>query len=188
MGHREYLAEAAQLATESVENGWGGPFGAVITHDDEVIARGQNRVLLTADPTAHGEVEAIRKAIQYLNPDAPTVSEDHQNEYTLELVPRPDGSPDILPERARMLQGCSIYTSGAPCPMCMSAIYWARIEAVYYSCDWKATQDIGFSDDFQYEDFQRPPDQRSISLQQMYPELGAQAYQTWRDKPNHHPY
>ncbi|MFI1288919.1 nucleoside deaminase [Streptomyces sp. NPDC020792] len=116
MGHREYLAEAAQLATESVENGRGGPFGAVITHDGEVIARGQNRVLLTADPTAHGEMEAIRKAIQYLNPDAPTVSEDHQNEYTLELVPRPDGSPDILPERARMLQGCSIYTSGAPCP------------------------------------------------------------------------
>ncbi|MFH9980919.1 nucleoside deaminase [Streptomyces sp. NPDC017179] len=188
MGHREHLAEAAQLATESVENGWGGPFGAVITHGDEVIARGQNRVLLTADPTAHGEVEAIRKAVQYLNPDAPTVSEDHQNEYTLELVPRPEGSPDILPERARMLQGCSIYTSGAPCPMCMSAIYWARIEAVYYSCDWKATQAIGFSDDFQYEDFQRPPDQRSISLKQMYPELGAQVYRTWQNKPNHHPY
>ncbi|MFI1288920.1 hypothetical protein ACH4VM_10590 [Streptomyces sp. NPDC020792] len=70
----------------------------------------------------------------------------------------------------------------------MSAIYWARIGAVYYSCDWKATGEIGFSDDFQYEDFQRPPDQRSISIKQMYPELGAQAYQAWQDKPNHHPY
>lgn len=188
MGHREFMAEAVALATESVEEGWGGPFGAVITRGDEIIARGQNRVLLTADPTAHGEVEAIRKAVQFLNPEAPTVSEQHQNAYTLELVPRPEGSPDRLPERARMLQGCSIYTSGAPCPMCMSAIYWSRIDAVYFSCDWQATEEIGFSDAFQYEDFRKPPDKRSITIAQVYPELGARSYQAWTDKPNRHPY
>ncbi|MCE4943598.1 nucleoside deaminase [Streptomyces albulus] len=188
MGHREFMAEAVALATESVEEGWGGPFGAVITRGDEIIARGQNRVLLTADPTAHGEVEAIRKAVQFLNPEAPTVSEEHQNSYTLELVPRPEGSPDRLPERARMLQGCSIYTSGAPCPMCMSAIYWSRIDAVYFSCDWQATEEIGFSDAFQYEDFRKPPEERSITIAQVYPELGARSYQAWTDKPNRHPY
>ncbi|MEW1654713.1 nucleoside deaminase [Streptomyces sp. NPDC093707] len=188
MGHKEFMAEAVALAAESVEEGWGGPFGAVITRDGEIIARGQNRVLLTADPTAHGEVEAIRKAIQLLNPDAPSVSEVRQNAYTLELVPRPEGSPDQLPERARMLQGCSIYTSGAPCPMCMSAIYWSRIDAVYFSCDWQATEEIGFSDAFQYEDFRKPPGERSIAIAQMYPELGARAYQAWTDKPDRHPY
>lgn len=97
MGHKEFMAEAVRLATESVDNGWGGPFGSVITNDGEIIARGQNRVLLTADPTAHGEMEAIRKAVQLLNPEAPSISEEHQNAYTLKLVPRPEGSPTSCP-------------------------------------------------------------------------------------------
>ncbi|XVQ10891.1 nucleoside deaminase [Spirillospora sp. CA-255316] len=188
MGQREFLEEAVRLAVESVEQGWGGPFGAVITQDGEIVARGQNRVLLTGDPTAHAEVETIRKAIARLNPEAPSISEEHQNESTLEYVPRPEGSPDPLSERARMLQGCSIYVSGAPCPMCMSAIYWARIDAVYFANDLDATAAIGFDDAFQYEDFQKPMDQRRIHIEQIHPELGAKAYKAWTTKPTRHPY
>ncbi|MET9659640.1 nucleoside deaminase [Streptomyces sp. NPDC006510] len=87
-----------------------------------------------------------------------------------------------------MLQGCTIYTSGAPCPMCMSAIYWARIGTVYYGCDWKATQKIGFDDAFQYADFAKPPDRHSITLEQIHPELGPASYRAWADKANKHPY
>lgn len=97
MGHTEFLTEAVRLATESVENGWGGPFGAVITRDGDIVARGQNRVLLTGDPTAHAEVETIRKAVATLNPEAPSISEEHQNESTLTYVPRPEGSPTRWP-------------------------------------------------------------------------------------------
>jgi tRNA(Arg) A34 adenosine deaminase TadA len=186
--HKEFLAEAVRLATESVEKGWGGPFGAVITRDGEIIARGQNRVLLTGDPTAHAEVETIRKAVQRLNPEAPSISEEHQNESTLQYMRRPKGSPDPVPERARMLKGCSIYISGAPCPMCMSAIYWSRIDAVYFASDLDATSRIGFDDSFQYEDFQKPLDQRRIHVEQIYPELGAEAYAAWTNKRNRHPY
>jgi tRNA(Arg) A34 adenosine deaminase TadA len=186
--HKEFLTEAVRLATESVEKGWGGPFGAVITRDGAIIARGQNRVLLTGDPTAHAEVETIRKAVQALNPEAPSISEEHQNESTLAYMPRPDGSPDPVPERARMLKGCSIYISGAPCPMCMSAIYWSRIDEVYYASDLDATRKIGFDDSFQYEDFQKPLDERRIHIEQIYPELGAEAYATWTGKPDRHPY
>ncbi|WP_433170432.1 nucleoside deaminase [Actinoallomurus sp. CA-150999] len=188
MNHEDFMAEAVRLATESVHNAWGGPFGAVITRDGEIIARGQNRVLLTGDPTAHGEVEAIRKAVQILNPRAPSIPEEHNNEATLTLIPRPGGSPDIVPERARMLKGCSIYSSGAPCPMCMSAIYWSRIDAVYFACDFKATREIGFDDAFQYEDFEKPIEQRRLSIKQIHPELGARAYHAWTDKPDRHPY
>ncbi|UKY48799.1 nucleoside deaminase [Streptomyces inhibens] len=188
MGQKELLTEAVRLATESVENGWGGPFGAVITHNGDIIARGQNRVLLTGDPTAHAEVETIRKAVQVLNPEAPSIAVAHENESTLEYVPRPEGSPDPLPERARMLQGCSIYISGAPCPMCMSAIYWSRMDAVYYSCDLDDTARIGFDDTFQYEDFKKPLDQRRIKVEQIYPELGAHAYEAWTNREEKHPY
>jgi len=128
----EFMEEACRLAQESVDNGWGGPFGAVIVKDGEIVARGQNRVLLTGDMTAHAEVETIRKAVVALNPEAPTIAPDRRNESTLELVPRPEGSPDPVLERARMLVGHEIYISGAPCPMCMSAIYWARIDKLYF--------------------------------------------------------
>ncbi|MER5392499.1 nucleoside deaminase [Saccharopolyspora sp. NPDC002686] len=188
MEHEELIAEAVRLATESVENGWGGPFGAVITRNGDIIARGQNRVLLTGDPTAHAEVETIRMASQVLNSEAPSIPENHQNESTLEFVPRPEGSDDVVPERARMLMGCSIYISGAPCPMCMSAIYWSRIDAVYYAKDLQDTKEIGFDDAFQYDDFKKPLDQRRISIQQIFPEIGDRAYQAWMNKPGRHPY
>ncbi|HEX3567890.1 MAG TPA: nucleoside deaminase, partial [Acidimicrobiales bacterium] len=142
----ELMEEACRLAKESVDNGWGGPFGAVIVKDGEIVARGQNRVLLTGDITAHAEVETIRKAVAQLNPEAPSISPEFQNESTLALMPRPEGSPDPVPERAKMLVGHEIYISGAPCPMCMSAIYWARIDAVYFANDLEATSRIGFDD------------------------------------------
>jgi tRNA(Arg) A34 adenosine deaminase TadA len=188
MSVETFIKEAVRLAQESVENGWGGPFGAVIVSDGEIVSRGQNRVLLTGDITAHAEVEAIRKAVPVLNPYAPSISEKNQNEFTLRLIPRPEGSPDVVPERAQMLDGMEIYTSGAPCPMCMSAIYWARISGVYFSKDWEDTRAIGFDDAFQYEDFARPISERRIKIQQVHPEIGEQAYQAWMARENRHPY
>jgi guanine deaminase len=185
----ELMEEACRLAAESVRNNWGGPFGAVIaTKEGEIVARGQNRVLLTGDITAHAEIETIRKAVQALNPEAPSIAKDHQNASTLELVPRPEGSPDPVAERARMLMGHDIYISGAPCPMCMSAIYWARLDSVRFASDLEATSGIGFDDAFQYEDFQLPLAERRIDIAQFRPDLGAAAYKVWADKADKHPY
>jgi guanine deaminase len=188
MTHDELMAEACRLAKESVDNNWGGPFGAVLVREGEIIARGQNRVLLTGDITAHAEIETIRKAGAVLNPEAPSIAKDKQNSSILTLVERPAGSPDPVEYRARMLMGTEIYISGAPCPMCMSAIYWARIDAVYFANDLEATRSIGFDDAFQYEDFARPLHERRIKIEQLRPDLGAEAYQAWATKADRHPY
>jgi guanine deaminase len=184
----ELMAEACRLAAESVRNNWGGPFGAVIAKDGEIVARGQNRVLLTGDITAHAEIETIRKAGARLVPEAPSISKESQNDSILELYPRPEGSPDPVPERARMLMGMDIYISGAPCPMCMSAIYWARLDSVRFACDLEATSKIGFDDAFQYDDFGKPLGERRIDIKQFRPDLGEAAYQVWMDKADRHPY
>ena len=58
----EYMREAIRLSLEKMEAGFGGPFGAVVVRQGEIIARGYNNVLSSNDPTAHAEVDAIRKA------------------------------------------------------------------------------------------------------------------------------
>jgi len=188
MTRDELMEEACRLAKESVDNNWGGPFGAVLAKDGEIVARGQNRVLLTGDPTAHAEIETIRKAVATLNPEAPSISQENQNDSTLRYIPRPVGSADRVPERAKMLKGHEIFISGAPCPMCMSAIYWSRIDGVYFACDLHATSEIGFDDQFQYEDFARPYQDRSIDIAQFRTDLGEVAYKAWSQKRDKHPY
>jgi cytidine deaminase len=90
-----YMRMAIDLSVENIDNG-GGPFGAVIVRDGEVIATGVNRVVPNNDPTAHAEVNAIRNACQKLD--------------------------------TFQLEGCTVYSSCEPCPMCLSALYWAGVK------------------------------------------------------------
>ncbi len=108
---KKFLHEATKLAIESVEKGWGGPFGAVIVKDGEIIGRGQNRVLLTGIPVYHAEVTAIIDACGRINSKALLGSDYHEG--NLKMIPRPEGSPDPVPERAQMLKGCELYVNGA---------------------------------------------------------------------------
>jgi tRNA(Arg) A34 adenosine deaminase TadA len=189
MDGRRFAEEATRLALESVEKGWGGPFGAVIVKDGEIIGRGQNRVLLTGCPIYHAEITAIIDATSRLNPKS-LLGSGHQAGTTLELIPRPANSSDPAPERARMLVGCEIYVNGAPCPMCMSAIYWARIERVYFGATLEDASRIGFDDAFQYEEFKLPWEarQRVAVVPGFERDLCLTAFRAWENKPDRHPY
>lgn len=88
-----------------------------------------------------------------------------------------------------MLSGHEIYISGVPCPMCMGAIYWARIDAVYFANDLEATSRIGFDDAFQYEDFALPWSKRRIKVTENFErDVGLKAYRAWENKKDRHPY
>lgn len=77
------------------------------------------------------------------------------------------------------LSGCIIYTSCEPCPMCLSAVYWAKIETIYYANTKQDAQDIGFSDKFIYDELGKPMHKRQLPVQQMMRDEAQKAFKLW---------
>ena len=149
MDKRELMKRAIELSIGSV-NGGGGPFGAVIAREGEIIAEASNSVTIDNDPTAHAEVNAIRRATRKL------------------------GSFD--------LSGCEIYTSCEPCPMCLGAIYWSHIDKIYYANNRKDAAEIGFDDDFIYQEIPLPLEQRKKPIEAFMRSEALVAFEKWKAK------
>ena len=81
------------------------------------------------------------------------------------------------------LSGCVIYTSCEPCPMCLGAIYWAKIDTIYYANTKTDAENIGFSDKFIYEELEKPMEKRSLPLVQMMRDEALQAFKLWETSP-----
>jgi len=77
------------------------------------------------------------------------------------------------------LSGCVIYTSCEPCPMCLGAIYWARISSIYYANTKRDAADIGFDDQFIYEELDLPMDQRKLPIVQLMRDESQHAFKQW---------
>jgi guanine deaminase len=80
------------------------------------------------------------------------------------------------------LDGCIIYTSCEPCPMCLGAIYWARPDKVYFACTKKDAADAGFDDDFIYKEIDKPFDDRTIVFEQLLRSEAQKAFEQWKKK------
>jgi guanine deaminase len=82
------------------------------------------------------------------------------------------------------LSDCELYTSCEPCPMCLAAIYWARIPQVYYANTRADAAAIGFDDDFIYGQIPLPPEKRSIKMTPLLREPAIAAFEAWSKKPD----
>ncbi len=150
MNDDDFLREAIRLAREGMNTGKGGPFGAVIVKDGQIVGRGSNMVTSTNDPTAHAEVVAIRDACKTLN--------------------------------TFQLDGCTLYASCEPCPMCLGAIYWARPARIVYGAFHSDAADAGFDDQFIYEEIDKPREQRSIPMTQALRTEANAVFAEWKAK------
>jgi tRNA(Arg) A34 adenosine deaminase TadA len=146
---QKFMQMAIELSEENIDSG-GGPFGAVIVRDGELIAKGANRVVPNNDPTAHAEVVAIRNACEKLN--------------TFDL------------------KGCTVYTSCEPCPMCLSALYWAGIERICYANTKRDAAAIEFDDSFIYDQLRLDYDRRSIHCEHFMRNEALAAFVKWQNK------
>ena len=80
------------------------------------------------------------------------------------------------------LNDCDLYTTCEPCPMCLSAIYWARIDRIYYANTRKDAQKIDFSDSMIYEELNKTIKDRKIPMHQMMREEAIKAFEMWDKK------
>lgn len=110
--HEQFMAMAVETTKQGIAKGQ-TPFGAVIVDQDgNIVANSHNKVWMTTDITAHGEIVAIREACKNMD------------------------SID--------LSGCTIYTTTEPCPMCFSAIHWAKIDRIIYGATIEDAAEAGF--------------------------------------------
>lgn len=144
---RKFILRAIALSEEGMDNNAGGPFGAVIVKDGKIIAEGYNHVTSTQDPTAHGEIVAIRRACENLN--------------------------------TFKLDDCTIYTSCEPCPMCLGAIYWARLKAVFYANTKDDAAKAGFDDQFIYDEIETDIDKRKIKFINLERDSAQKVFKKW---------
>ena len=144
-----FMLRAIELSIESVDKG-GGPFGCVIIKDNQIIAEGSNKVTKNNDPTAHGEIVAIREACNKLN------------NFNLD--------------------GCELYSTCEPCPMCLSAIYWARISKIFYANTREDARKIDFDDSLIYLEMQKKINERKIPMIQIMRDEALKAFQLWDQK------
>jgi len=80
------------------------------------------------------------------------------------------------------LDGCVIYTSCEPCPMCLGAIYWARPDRMYFACNREDAANVGFDDDFIYREIERPIEERRIESINFLRDEGLQVFENWANK------
>lgn len=149
MYEEKFMLEAIEMSKRCLENGTGGPFGAVVVKNGEIVGRGSNMVTINNDPTAHAEVVAIRDACKQLG--------------------------------TFQLDGCDIYTSCEPCPMCLGAIYWARPAKIYYAANKDDASNAGFDDSFIYEEIALPYAKRQIPTEQHARDKANEVFQNWKN-------
>ena len=148
----KFMEEAVALSNKAIEKKEGGPFGCIVVKNDKIIGRGNNKVLLHNDPTAHAEIIAIRDACNTL--------------------------------KSFRLDGCEVYSSCEPCPMCLGAIYWARPFKIYYGNTNKDAAAIGFDDSMIYDELKKAHKKKKIEMINIGRDYAIKIFEKWSAHPD----
>ena len=129
-----------------------GPFGAVIVTDGKIIAEGSNKVTLSNNPDSTAHGEMC------------VIRDACKKLNTFNL------------------SGCELYSSCEPCPMCLSACYWSRIDKIYYANTREDAKKIDFDDSLIYSEITKNINERKISMEQIMREEALKTFELWNKK------
>jgi guanine deaminase len=147
-----FVKMAIELSEQHSRARDGGPFGAVVVRNNEIIATGWNQVPSANDPTAHAEIVAIRGAAAHV--------------------------------RSFQLRGCVLYASCEPCPMCLAAVYWARIDRVVFAATRQDSAAAGFDDAELYSQLALPMAERKLPMRQLLRDQARDVLEQWQRMPD----
>ncbi|KAL6781329.1 hypothetical protein ACKKBG_A10700 [Auxenochlorella protothecoides x Auxenochlorella symbiontica] len=149
----KYMRRAIELSAKAgIEERTGGVFGAVLVRKEtgEIVGEGYNRVLADHDPTAHGEVLAIRNACRNLG--------------------------------THVLEGCVLYTSAEPCPMCYASSLWAHVEAIYYGATYDDVKKYGQFEDADFlAEINASDEDKNVKIKQYLREEAVVPWKTYSE-------
>ncbi len=151
MTREDFMRRAMEIARDGMRSGEAQPFGCVIVKNGEIVGEGCNAVIKNHDPTAHGEVEAIRDACRRL------------------------GTWD--------LSGCDLYTSCEPCSLCVSTMYFANIERLFYAASLGDSAALGADISVLLSEVARPVEARALPSEQVLETEGRALLDEWRESP-----
>lgn len=151
----DWLGQAIDLAVKNVADS-GGPFGAVLVRDGEVIGEGTNRVTAMLDPTAHAEVMAIRDACR------------RTSEFAL--------------------TGATLYASCEPCPLCLAASLWARVDHVVFAATRTDAAAAGFDDARFHRALSASPEVWADTLEHRAHPRSGEPFAAWQADDSRTPY
>ncbi len=149
MQDKDYLMQAIRIAGENVTRG-GEPFGAVLVHNEQVLAEGVNETYIAHDPTAHAEIQALRNA-----------SRKHATSSHKDTT---------------------MYASGIPCAMCMSAMIAAGVRRVVYCADDTEGAPYGWSTQHLYARMQKDFGEQGVIIEHMPLAENRPVFEAWKQR------
>ncbi|MBD0337469.1 MAG: nucleoside deaminase [Cyanobacteria bacterium Co-bin13] len=150
MSDKQFMEDAIALSFQAMRENRGGPYGAVVVKDGQIIGRGMNEVTSLNDPTAHAEMTAIREACQAIG--------------------------------SWQLSGCELYTSCEPCPMCLAAAYWSRLDRIYFGNSRETAARYSFNSQIIYDEVAKPHADRSLPIIPLMQNEALTAFEEWANK------
>ena len=156
--HARFLTQSIRLAVESAQSGRGGPFGAVIVRSDNGQIIGEGANQVTRTNDPTAHAEIV--AIR-------------QACRALESF---------------SLAGCTLYASCEPCPMCLGAIYWARLDHVFFAATREDAARAGFDDAHIYHEVARPLSERTLPITHLAQSGALAPFSAWAEQRDRVPY
>src|ERR1035437_4474285 len=173
----EFMRAAIRLSLAKMRANCGGPFGAVVVRNGKIIARGWNQVTSTNDRGPCGAGGGRNGKIIARCWNQVTSTND------------PTAHAEVTAIRAAckklktfQLDDCELYTSCEPCPMCLAAIYWARLKKVYYANTRQDADRKSFDDDLIYRELAQPVSRRKVPMKQLLRPEALKVFAVWKTK------